>query len=465
MSNEPTNTTRTRNRASEIIVSGHVWKAVWYLAWPSAINTFIMSAYGIINGIFVGRLPNAEQALAAVGIGGAALMVQFALIFGVSVGASALIARFVGAQDLNEADEAAGQSLTLALLVGILSGLPLVLLARPICAGIGAQGPVIALAGDYTAIISWFSAPMFIYFVAQTALRGTGDMKSPLYAGAVTFGINAVFDYLLIFGIGPFPTLGVRGAAFATGISRIAGMVITLWFLRRSILRASFGHLRPKWPWFARILHIGWPAVLQNLVWTGANAAFLIILSILPGGQATAAQAAYNVALRIESLAFMPGLAFSFAATPLVGQNIGAGKPERAEHTAWVATGQAAMIMASVAVLFVVAPRWLALIFTSDKHVVPLIVSYLLINAVSEPFLAVGMVLRGALQGAGDTRTPMWISVLTLWVIRLPLAWFLARYVGYAASGAWIAMSASTILSGLLVAAWFKWGTWRTLRI
>ena len=448
-----------------MIVSGNVWKAVWYLAWPSAINTLIMSSYNVINGIFVGRLHNAEQALAAVGIGGAALMMQFALTFGVSAGASALVARFVGAQNHDEADEAAGQSLTLALVVGVLSGLPFALLARQIAAGIGAKGPVVGLAGDYTAIIAWFSAPLFVYFVAQTVLRSTGDMKSPLYAGAVIVGINIVLDYVLIFGKGPFPMLGIRGAAIATGISRIAGMFITLWFLRRSMLRRSFRHVRPRWSWFVRILNIGWPAVLQNLVWTGANAAFMRMLSILPGNEATAAQAAYNVALRIESLAFMPGLAFSFAATPLVGQNLGAGKPERAEHTAWVATGQAAMIMASVAILFVTAPRWLALIFTSDKHVVPLIVSYLLINAISEPFLAVGMVLRGALQGAGDTRMPMWISVLTLWIIRLPLAWFLVEYTGYASSGAWIAMAASTILSGLLVAAWFKWGTWRTLKV
>ncbi len=454
-----------RNNATDIIVTGHVWSAVWYVAWPTAINTLILTAYNLINRAFVGRLPNAEEALAAVGIGGAALMLQFALTVGISVGTSALVARFIGAEQFDDADEATGQSLGLSVIGGVISAVPLVAAAYPIVVAVGAHGDVAPLAAAYTAIIGWFSIPFFVYFIAQAALRSAGDVRSPLYAGAATIIVNILFDYLLIFGVGPFPQLGVQGAAYATGISRIAGMLITLWFLRRSVLRAAFVHMWPRWHWFARILRIGWPAVLQNFVWTGANAGFLRILGELPGALATASQAAYTVAISIESIAFMPGVAYSMAATPLVGQNLGAGKPDRAMHTAWVATGQAVAIMSLVAVAFVVIPEWLALAFTKEQTVVPLIVSYLMINALSEPFLALGMVLRGALQGAGETRVPFWLSVLTLWVIRLPLTWALAIPFGLGATGAWIAMSGSTVLSGIVIAYYFKLGRWREVKV
>lgn len=463
MDNNLPTSTRRRNQASEIITTGHIWSAVWYLAWPTAVNTLIMTAYNIINRMFIGRIEDPSAGLAAVGIGGTALMVQFAVMFGLSVGTSALVARFIGGEQYDEADEATRQSLVLAVIGGIVTALPLIALATPIVTLIGAQGRTVPLAADYTAIIAYFSAPMFLYMIVTSALRSAGDVRSPLYVGAVMTVANILFDWLLIFGVGPFPALGVRGAAIATGLSRIVGTMLIFWSLHRSVLSESLTHPRARWSWFRRIMNIGWPAVLQNLMWTTAFAGFIRVLAALPN--ATAAQAALTVAIAIESLAFMPGVAYSAAATPLVGQNLGAGKPERAERSAWVATGQAAAIMTIVAVFFVVIPRQLAEIFTGDTQVVPLIVSYLIINAISEPFLAVGMVLRGALQGAGDVRMPMFITLLTNWVIRLPLAWLLGVTLGYGATGAWIAMSGTTILAGIMIAAWFEWGTWRSVQV
>jgi putative MATE family efflux protein len=279
----------------------------------------------------------------------------------------------------------------------------------------------------------------------------------------LVIALNVLLDWLLIFGIGPFPSLGVRGAAIATSVSRLVGTILIFGFLARSALSGSISHFRVHWGWFGRILKIGWPAALQNLLWTTAFAGFIRVLACLP--RATSAQAALTVAGAIEAVAFMPGIAYSIAATPLVGQNLGAGKPKRAEHSAWVATAQAAAIMSLVAVLFVTIPRQLALLFTDKASVVPLIVSYLRINAISEPFLAIGMVMRGALQGAGETRIPAWVAFITNWAVRLPLAWLLAIYLGYGAPGAWIAMCVTTILSGLILIGWFVWGNWRNLEV
>lgn len=463
MNNTPNS--QRRNSASEIITTGHVWSAVWFLAWPTAVNTIIITAYNIINRIFLGRIPNAENALAAVGIGGAILMIQFAVLIGLSTGTAALVSRFLGAGNMDDAVDATKQSLILSIVVATVSSVPLILFATPLARLIGATSRVAPLAGNYTAIICWFSIPLFLYMIAQSALRSTGDAKSPLYAGAVIITTNALFDYLLIFGVGPIPPMGIYGAAVSTVISRFVGMFVTLWFLKRSVLSDALSHWHIHRGWFGRILRIGWPASMQNLLYTVSQAGFIKVLAALPANQITPAQAAYTVAITIESMAFMPGVAYSTAATPLVGQNIGAGNLQRAVHSAWVATGQAVMIMTSVAMVFLFAPTWLAHIFTYQAAVVPLIVTYLRINALSEPFLAVSMVLRGALQGAGETRVPALITLLTNIILRVPVAYLLAVHADLGATGAWAAMAITTALSGVLTAIWFQWGNWRDIQI
>lgn len=456
---------RRRNEATAIITSGRVWSAVWYLAWPSAINTLIQAAYNIINRIFLGRLPNAEPSLAASGIGGTALMLQFALTIGLSAGTAALVSRFLGADQHEDAEQAARQSLILSLFAGVVTGVPLALLARYLVLAIGAKGDVVPLATVYTSIISWASVPMFVYVIATAILRSQGDVRSPLYAGAIVIGLNILFDWLLIFGFGSVRGMGIQGAAISTVIARIAGMALTLWFLRRSSLGQALSHWRLDLSWLSRILAIGWPASAQNLLMTTASAGFIRILALLPNGQATTAQAAYTVALSIEALSFMPGLAYGIAATPLVGQNLGAGKPERAVHSAWVATGQAVLIMSAVASLFLFAPGYLAAPFTKNLTLLPVIVAYLRINSFSEPFLALNMVLRGALQGAGETRMPAFVTFASMWLVRLPLAWLLAIHLRMGAPGAWWAMSLTCCLSGMLMALWFRFGNWRNIRV
>lgn len=453
--------------ATAIITSGPVWRAVWFLAWPSAINTLIMALYNFINRAFLAHVPNAQASLAATGIGGNALNFQLVLAFGLSAGTAALVSRFLGEDRRLDAEQAARQSLMLSVIAAVLTGVPLALLARYLVEAIGAQDSVIPLATAYTSIISWSSIPLFVNLIATTVLRSQGDVRSPLYSGAIVILVNVLFDWLLIFGFGRVHPMGIRGAAVATGISRLVGMTLTMWFVKRSILGDALSHWRLDISWLRRILAIGWPASMQNLVMTAASSVFLRILGMLPAGQATAAQAAYTVALTLESLAFQPGIAFSMAATPLVGQNLGAGKPDRAVRCAWVAAGQACAIMGLLASLFVIVPQYLAAPFTRPGDVagLALIVSYLRINSFSEPFLALNMVLRGALQGAGDTRMPAIITFATMWLARLPLEWLLAIYLGMGASGAWWAMSLTCCLSGALMALWFRLGRWRDIRV
>lgn len=448
----------------DLIVSGNVWKSVWFLAWPTAVTTFVQTAYNVVNRMFIGRIGSeAESALAAVGIGGAVLMMQFAVILGLSVGTSALASRFIGAQKYGDADEAVRQSILLCVVGGILTSLPLIIWASPIVAAVGAKCQVVTLAAEYTVIISYSSIAMFLIMVITSALRSAGDVRRPLYASAVILAINAILDYLLIFGVWVFPEMGVKGAAIATNISRVCGVILLFYFLKKSSLCGSMSHFRIHLGWFARVLNIGWPAMFQHLLWTTAYAGFIKVLSYLP--DAVAAQAAVTIAITIESFAFMPGVAYSQAVTPLVGQNLGAGNPGRAANSAWIASGQAAAIMSAVAVLFLAVPEQLALAFTREPAVVPLVVSYLRVNAFGEPFLALAMVLRGALQGAGETRFPAWTTFITNWLIRLPLTWLLAITLDCNAFGAWIAMCATTVLGGIIIAWWFQKGVWKNIEV
>jgi len=453
-----------RDEARRIITSGRISTAVWYLTWPTVLTLLILSTYHVINRAFIGRLgEEAAPALAAVGIGGMITMIQFSVMWGLSAGTSALVARFLGAGRYEDAEEATRQSLILGTAAAIITMIPLVVIPDRLMALAGAKDQAASLGSVYLLLLGAFSVPMFLYTIVTAALRAAGDVRRPLYGGAVAIGLNVLLDWLLIFGKGPFPELGVKGAGLATGISRTVGAALIIWFLRRSVLRGALAHMRAHASWFRRIMNIGWPAMIQNLLWAAGSTVYMRILSVLP--TPTAAQAALTIGFSIEMVAVMPGIAYGMAAAPLVGQNLGAGQPDRAERSVWIAAAQAAAIMTFVGAILFILPAQLGQVFTKEQSVISLVVSYLRFNAPAEPPLAVGMVLAGALQGAGDTRMPTWIEFITNWVVRLPLAWFFALTLGWGVAGAWAAMASSTVLYGFLVTYWFTRGKWRTIKV
>lgn len=450
--------------ASDLIISGDLKTVVKQLALPTAVNSVVITLYNIINRFFVGRLPDSDSALAAVGVGGTILMLQFSISMGLAIGSSAIVARYIGARQYQDADEAAGQGLVLSAIVGLFAGI-LMTACAGFFVGLIASSEFASLSTYYTAVIAASSVFLFLYTSSTSCLRSAGDVKSPLYAGLIMVVTNIVLDWILIWGIGPVPGYGVQGAAWATVISRIVGMLAGLYYMKGSILRDSFAYLIPKINWVKRTLNIGWPAILQNLMMTIPMMIYTGILKMLPAPDNTYAQAALSVAISIESVVFMPGVAYANAATPIVGQNLGAQQPDRAKKGTLICVAQAVAIMGIAGFIFLVFSEPVASFFSTSSEVVKLIASYLVVNAVSEPFLAMTMVFRGALQGAGDTRYPALITFICNFVLRLPVAWFLAVYLGYSAIGAWIAMSATTVISGLLMAGWFYTGKWRNVRV
>jgi putative MATE family efflux protein len=383
---------------------------------------------------------------------------------GISVGTAALVARFYGAQERAQADLATRQSMLLALTGALLTSLPLMAVGGPLLEFMGAEPLVLPDALVYLNLILLATPLLFITMVIAAALRGAGDAKTPLVIMVLNIAINVLLDWLLIFGAGPIPPMGVEGTAWATVISRAVALGVGLWLLRRTTLAGALrGSFRPAWAWFARVLRIGWPAGLQGFLRSASSLAYFTLIGRTADG--TAGIAALTVGIQSESLAFVPGMAFGMTATALVGQNLGAGRPDRARRSGWLSALQGLLVMSVLGLLFFLLAEPFARLFTREPDVVELAALYLMVNAPSEPFLGLAMILTGALNGAGETRIPAVLTFVTLWLCRIPLTWYLGISRDMGALGGWISMSATTILGGLLTAAAFHWGKWGSRRV
>lgn len=436
--------------------------AVWRLAWPLVLTMLLQTANGFLDRFFVGSL--GSDALAAAGVGGQVVFLMFSVGIAISVGTTALVARFVGAGSRDDAVVAANQSVWVGTLAAFACAGLMLPFRGALIAAMGVESTAAALCERYLTITLLGVPSLFLMLILSAVFRGMGDSVTSL---RVMIGVNLVHlggDYLLIFGKLGFPRLGLEGGAIALVASQVVGAVLYFWFLRGTPMAHMLRvRRRLELEWARRILNIGVPAAMQSLSRVLSMLIFTGILARTPEG--TAAVAALTIGLTSESIAFMPGVGYMNAASTLTGQNLGARNPERAERAAWASLMQGLCIMTLMGVLFwVLAPQFAGL-FSRDPAVVPLAVAYLRIAALSEPFLGIGMILTGALNGAGETRAPAWATVLSMWVVRLPLALLLTRTLGMGAVGAWWAMALSTALGGLMAGWIFRRGHWKQVEV
>lgn len=440
------------------MINGNIWSTVLWLSWPSVLTQILQNAYSLIDGKFLAKIGPA--ALGGVGVANQVMMILMALSTAVSIGVTALVARFVGAGETREAEQAVRQSIVLTVIVAVVAGLAALAAGYPIMGWIVHNRDGYHQGTLYLNMLLIGIVPTFLMLSLTGVYRGLGDMVTPLITMGVMTVLSIVGDYVLIFGIGPFPKLGVTGAGISYIVSRTVAMIIFFaWLPRTHLAKCLRGSWRPAWRWWRRVLNVGTPAFVQGVLRTFGSMLYYAILGRTSEG--LNALAALTIGLRTEGIAYMPGFGFSVAATSMVGQNLGARKPDRAERGAWAATWLGVATMGLTGLAFVVFGRNIAGFFTTDPKVLPLAASYLLLNGLTEPLLAVSMILTGALQGAGETRLPTAVSIATMWVIRLPLTYYLAITLHLASLGAWIAMSGSTALAGLAALAVFKWSDWK----
>jgi len=429
------------------------------LAVPSAGEALLGMLVGLVNTYLVGHLGAAS--LTAVGLAWQWALAAMILFTAVGTGATALIARMVGAGDWQGANRVVVQAVVVAFATGIVASLVLIGLAEPALVLIGAEGEALAQGVVYLRVVSTVYALSSVMFIGNSCLRGAGDTRTPLMVMAVVNVVNVVVAWVLVEGVWGLPALGVLGAALGSAVGRAVGGFLVVALLLRGRAGLLLRWRGPDLEMVRRMLRVGLPAGLDQLVSRLGMLAYVRVLSAL----GTASFAAHQIALNGESISFMPGWGFAVAATTLVGQGLGARDEKRAEKDAMLTFYIAAAFMSAMGVVFIgFAPAVIGL-FTDEAEVIALGSTPLRLIGVVQPFLAAMMVFAGSLRGAGDTLTPMLINGVGVWLLRVPLSIVATQVLGWGLTGVWMVMALDLTVRGCFLFAQFKRGRWKTIQI
>jgi putative MATE family efflux protein len=419
------------------------------------------SLFGIVNVYWVAHLGK-EQA-AAVGVTESLLTIVFTVALGLSMGTTAMVARRIGEKDHEGAARVAEQSILLGALISIPIGIAGALFSKQLFQAMNAEAGVGAIGGGYMAIIFGANVVIMLLFLINAIFRGAGDAAIAMRALWIGNLINLVLDPCLIFGWGPFPELGVTGSAIATTIGR--GCAVVYQFTKLSgggsRVPVRFNRLLPDFGLMKNLLRISLGGMFQFLV---ATAAWMLLMSIV-GLFGAAAQAGYTIAIRIILVTLLPSWGMSNAAATLVGQNLGAQKPERAEKSVWLAGHANAVFLTLVALIFIVFPEYLIRIFTNDQTVIPYGVDALRYISYGYTFYGYGMVMAAAFNGAGDTYTPTVMNLICFWLIQIPLAYTLARWTGLQTTGVFLAITIAESILAVIAMLVFRRGKWKEQKV
>ncbi|NIO70719.1 MAG: MATE family efflux transporter [Anaerolineae bacterium] len=441
------------------LTTGNIHRNIWTLAVPMILEMAMLSVTQIVDTYWVGKLGSA--ALAAVTIGMNLRWVMNSLANGLGVGGMAVVARRIGARDKAQADHATWQAVLLAVFVSLVLGTLGILLAEPTLRVLGADAEVLAMGVSFLRIVFGGLFTLVLVFVINSLLRGAGEAGLALRVLVLSQGLTVVLEPLLIFGWGPFPALGVDGSAWAGVLGFGAGALFQIAILLSGRARIAINSqprdLWPDLPLMWRIVKIALPSTVQM---TLRSTSRLIILAII-GLYGTFATAGFGVANRILLVALIPGFGLGNAAATLVGQNLGAVQPHRAERSAWWVTAYNTSLLAAFAVVFFTFARPLVAFFDPTPEVVDMGAECLRIVAPSLIFSAVGVVLARAFDGAGNTVPAMFVNLLTLWGLEAPLSYGLAQGTGLGITGVWVGRALANLANGLLFAFWFRLGRWK----
>jgi len=446
----------------EFLDKKHIRSKAFSLSLPALLNMFLISLVGMVDMIMVGRLGPA--AISAVGMVNQPVLVIISVFMALTVGTTALVARFIGAKDINRAKDIARQSIVVSIFFGIILLPLLYLFAAQIERAMGAEPQVLALGVTYMRTIA-IGTPFNVLAMGLGAiLRGSGDMKTPLIADIIANLFNIYGDYSLIFGKFGAPALGVAGAGIATSIARFISSMILLYVLYRGktvvklSLKESY-HL--NFNTLKRIFNIGVPSALEQLILRTGQLAFVRIVAVL----GTVAFATHQIAMNIQSLSFMPGQAFSIAATTLVGQLLGANKPDIAEESANQTRLLGMMVSGISAFTIFFFGKYLTMLYTNDIAIIEQSRICLRIIALIQPAQSTQFILAGALRGGGDTRFPLYSTILGIWGMRVALAYLFVMIFGWGLTGAWLAIGFDQVLRAIVIYSRFRSGKWKQLEV
>jgi putative MATE family efflux protein len=446
---EQTTVLKRNEERCDFILRGNTVRVIFFLSWPVMAQMLLHSLVMAVDMKMVGFL--GSNAVAAVSLSLQLMLFLFMSAWGLGVGTSATAARYFGKKDNAGLVAVVAQAAVIYIVFNALFTAAGLLGVKPLLVLLGARGEVLVFAQSYITImlagLFFLTAKAFFWSVFQ----GVGDTRSPLLLDILTNILNVAGNYVFIFGLGPIPPFGVKGAAMGTVLAHVVLSVVAV----RLLLRTVFFRqpplkelLRYHAERLKTILRIGIPVALQSVIMVGANTAIMGMLARTADG--THAISAYYLALTIYDFAFLPGIAVSTAAASLVGINIGDGNLTRANESGWRCAGLGALIIVLPAALIYLFAPVLMQFFINEAAVVRLGVLLVRTLAVVLPLHGAGMIFSRAIQGSGQTRLPFLVTVFSWLIVRVPLAWLLAFPIGLRSLGVWLAMAATQVLAAII---------------
>lgn len=441
--------------------SGSLNRALFMLAVPMILEMVMESLFAVVDVFYVSRV--SVNAIATVGLTESIMMLIYGIAVGLSMSAMAFVARRAGEKNFQAAADSAVQALFLVFLISIPLSTAGLIFAPDILRLMGGSDALIAEGKNYTRIVLGGNIVVMLLFLNNAVFRGAGDASIAMRALWLANILNMLLGPLFIFGPGPFPALGVTGAAVATTLGRSIGVLFQIrsYASERSLIRIGFRDLKLKPRMVYEIFKVSLGGMSQFLV---GSASWIFMVRII-STFGSAAVAGYTIAIRVIIFTILPSWGLANAAATLVGQNLGAKQPDRAERSVWTAAFYNMLFLAAVSVIFFSLAEWILRLYSTDPLVVRNGVLCLRIICVGYIFYAYGMVIGQSFNGAGDTRTPTLINVVCFWLIQIPLAFTLAKFSSLGSSGVFISQAASFSLLAVVSVIVFRQGRWKAVRV
>ncbi len=440
---------------------GSIRKAIFLLAIPMILEMAMESMFAVVDMFFVSKV--SVNAVATIGLTESVITLLYALAIGLSMGATAMVARRVGEKDYPKAIRAAAQAILVGVCIALFFGAIGILYAKEILALMGGASDLIEEGHGYTQVLIGGNITIMLLFLINAIFRGAGNAKIAMRALWLSNGLNMLLDPLFIFGWGPIPAMGVEGAAVATTLGRGTAVLYQLYMLfnGKTLIKMGWQDLRLHLDATKRLLRISAGGVGQFLIGTSSWVFLMRIMSEFGSD----VLAGYTISIRIIMFTILPAWGLGNAAATLVGQNLGAKQPERAEKSAWKTARYNMYFMLSVSLLYLVFAEHAVRLFSEVPNVVYHGALSLRIISAGYLFYAYGMVLSQAFNGAGDTKTPTWINLIGFWLFQIPFAYFTALYLGWGSIGVFLAIALSETLLAILCILIFRRGKWKTIEL
>lgn len=436
---------------------GKMSRAILLLSIPAVLEMVMESIFVIADIYFVSKL--GANAVATVGITESVITIIYAIAIGLGMATTSMVSRRIGEKKPDAASFAAFQAIMTGIIVSVAIGIPGAIFAKDLLRIMGATGQIVESMSGYTRIMLGGNIVIMMLFIINAIFRSAGDAAVAMKVLWIGNIINIVLDPCLIFGLGPFPHLGVTGAAVATTIGRGTAVVVQFYLLfsGKKRIKLAMRHLRVDFKLMMKLLRLAFGSIGQNLIGTTSWIALVRILSSF-GSEVVAG---YTIAIRIIGFTILPSWGISNAASTLVGQNLGAKKPERAEKAVWVTAWVNMILLSMIGLVYVLFPEPFIRLFIDNDNVVKSGILGLRIISIGFVSYGLGMVLVNSFNGAGDTSTPLKINIFAFWMLEIPLAWFLSMKAGMNESGVFIAIVVAE--SFMTLTAWivFRKGKWK----